>query len=46
MDDYYSQLQLSDDLDDDYLFNTHVVRDSSELAEVDKLLKFAYAKED
>ncbi|MFI3262835.1 MAG: hypothetical protein R3Y26_07985 [Rikenellaceae bacterium] len=46
MDDYYSNLTISSDIDNEELFGHHVVRGTQELAHIDNLLKSVFNEVD
>lgn len=46
MDDYYSKLNVSDDLDNDTLFKEYVVMDTEDLEHIDNLLKLCFQEID
>lgn len=45
MDEYYSNLTISGDIDNDELFKHHVVRETQELEHIDKMLKSVFNSE-
>lgn len=42
MDDYYSNTDIDSSLDDETLFQKHVVREDTELAQIDEMLHSAF----
>ena len=42
MDDYYSNTDIDSSLDDESLFQKHVVREDTELAQIDEMLHSAF----
>ncbi|MFI3268736.1 MAG: hypothetical protein R3Y51_08490 [Rikenellaceae bacterium] len=46
MDEYYSNLTVPDDADNEEIFKTHVVRDAQELEHIDNLLKSVFSEID
>lgn len=46
MDDYYSEISIPNEHDNESVFNEHVVRDSEDLRYIDNLLNKAFTEED